>query len=123
VPEQVELANRQLHLGAVDLRDTRAPVEDDVAGHETVVLTLGLCTPQHRSDACDELTRRERLRHVVVRPELETGDAVDLLVARGQHHDRKSRSGPDRAAEIEAVGVGKAQVEDREPDVVLLERL
>ena len=30
--------------------------------------------------------------------------------------------GADRAAEIEAVGVGKLEVEDREPDLVLLER-
>ena len=28
----------------------------------------------------------------------------------------------DRAAEVEAVGVGELEVEDREPDVVLLER-
>ena len=121
VPDQVELACRELDRRAVDRGRPRATVEHHVAGVEDVVLGLGLRAAQHRMDARDELARRERLRHVVVRAQLEARDAVDLLVARGEHHDRQPRAGADRAAHVEAVGVGQLQIEDREPDVVPLE--
>ena len=85
--------------------------------------TSGSVAPEHRADARRELARRERLRDVVVGPELEPRDAVDLLVARGQHDDRQRRDRADRLAEVEAVGVRELEVEDREPDVVPLERL
>ena len=46
---------------------------------------------------------RERLRHVVVRAELEAGDAVALLVARRQHDHRDRRHHPELTADLEAV--------------------
>src|SRR5262249_6757696 len=39
----------------------------------------GLCAPEHGGNARDQLARRERLGDVVVRPHLETDDAVDLF--------------------------------------------
>ena len=53
--------------------------------------------------------------HVVVGADLEPGDAVGLLVARGQHHDRNRRAGADPAADVEAVLPRQADVEDDEP--------
>ena len=41
-----------------------------------------------RGDARDELAHAERLRQVVVRTELQTGDPIALRAARGEHHDR-----------------------------------
>ena len=52
--------------------------------------------------AGDELTRRERLRDVVVGAQLEARDAVDLLVARRQHQHGEPRAGADGAADVEA---------------------
>ena len=49
--------------------------------------------------------------HVVVGAELEPGDAVGLLVAGGQHHDRHVRVRADPAADLEAVDAGQADVE------------
>ena len=95
---------------------------DEVADRDEILVLLGLGAPQHRAHAGDELAGRERLRHVVVGAELEPGDAVDLLVAGRHDHDRQARGAADRPAEVEAVGVRELQVEDREADVVLLER-
>ena len=67
--------------------------EHDVAELEPVGRRRRLGAPQHGLDPRRELARRERLRHVVVGAHLEAGDAVGLLVARGQHHDRHAPSG------------------------------
>ena len=121
--EQVELHARQLDLVAARRRRCGRPCSSTMSPTATRSLVLvGLGPPQDGPHARDELAGRERLRHVVVRAELEPGDAVDLLVARRHDHDRQARGAADGTAEIEAVGVGKLEVEDREPDLVLLER-
>ena len=97
-------------------------LERDVARDDGVLPLLGLRAAEDGANASDELARRERLRHVVVRSELEPDDAVDLLVACGHDHDRERRGIADRTTEIEAVGVGELEVEDRESELVLLER-
>src|SRR5438477_34413 len=66
----------------------------------------------HRLHARDELTRAERLRHVIVGAELEAEDAVDLAVARGQHDDRDLAGRAQTAADLEAVHSGEHHVED-----------
>ena len=54
----------------------------------------GLAAAQHGLDPRRQLARRERLHDVVVGADLEPGDAVGLLVARGQHQDRHASSVP-----------------------------
>ena len=67
-----------------------------------------------RADARDELTNAERLHDVVVRTELETDHAVDLLAARRHDDDRNGRLCADATADVEAVEVGQAQVEQHD---------
>ncbi len=78
--------------------------------------------PEHGLHTCGQLAGRERLRDVVVGADLEAGDAVDLLVACGQHQHRHVRARADAAADVEAVRSRKADVEDDEPRAQLLER-
>ena len=114
-PEQVELASGQAQRlvvpGHVPARGVdREPVEaQPLLGHD-----VELGAPQHRANACGELARRERLRHVVVGAELEPDDAVGLLAAGGQHDHGQPGALADPAAELEAVRPGKHQVEDDE---------
>ena len=82
----------------------------------------GIDSAQHGAHACDQLARRERLGHVVVGAELEAGNAIDLLVPRGEDDDRQARLLADRAAQVESVRVRQLQIEDRQPHLVLLER-
>jgi hypothetical protein len=49
---------------------------------------LRRCPAEDALHARDELARVERLRHVVVRTDLEPDDLVDVLVACGEHEDR-----------------------------------
>ena len=121
MPEEVELAARELDLCVRDPSGAGPAIELDVSRGEPVIGLVGLHSPEHRAYPCGELTRRERLRDVVVRPELEPGHAIDLLVARREHHHRQGRGRADRPADVEPVRVGQLEIEDRETDVVALE--
>src|SRR4029079_5849003 len=76
LPHEVELARRKLDLRPRDKCGALAAVEDDVAGGEHVLVRLGLGPAEHRVHAGDELTRRERLRDVVVGSQLEGPSAA-----------------------------------------------
>ena len=114
-PEQVELLRGQLQLTAA-LADLARPLVDGevVDGELLAAGRMGPGAAQHRAHARDELARRERLRDVVVRPELQPHDAVGLLAAGCQHDHGELRAPPDPAAELEPVRAGKHEVEDDE---------
>src|SRR5262245_2559683 len=81
LPEQVELLRRQLDLRVADLHLTAAGVDDELAVPQLGGLGLPPLrrrAPQDRLDPGDELARIERLRHVVVGPDLEPDDLVDV---------------------------------------------
>ena len=65
-------------------------------------------------DPRDELAEAVRLDHVVVGAELEPDDAVDLLAAGGDDDDRDARALAQPPADLEAVDVRQAQVEQDE---------
>jgi hypothetical protein len=114
--EQVELAARQRHRRARDANLSRIPANDDVGRLERGLVQPGLGAAEHGLDAGEQLARRERLRQVVVGAELESGDAVGLLVARRQHQDRDVRVAADAAADLEPVNVRQAHVEHDDPN-------
>ena len=66
---------------------------------------------------------REGLRHVVVGTQLEAADLVHLLVAGEQNHDRHVGEVADALAELEAVDVRQADVEQYEVGSVALDEL
>ena len=66
---------------------------------------------EHRADPRDELLRTERLRHVVVRADLEAGDLVRLVAASREHHDRHGRVAAERARDIKAVELRQTEIE------------
>ena len=65
-----------------------------------------------------ELADRERLRDVVVRPELEPEHLVELVVAGSEHDDRHLALGPEPLADLETVELRQHQVEDDEINVL-----
>jgi hypothetical protein len=73
-----------------------AAVEQPVAEMDDAAFGIGAppaaraAAAQHGLDAGDQLARVERLAEVIVGAHLEADDAVDRLVARGQH-DHRSR--------------------------------
>src|SRR3954454_8712242 len=111
--EEVELLARQLDQRAGNRHLVGVAAQDDLACSEHLVLGAVLGAPQDGLDSGRQLARRERLRDVVVRPELEPCNAVRLLVARGEHQDRPLRARADPAADLEAV---HARESDVEPD-------
>ena len=68
-------------------------------------------SPEDGADSRDQFLRTERLHEVVVAAELESHDAVGLLAARGQHHDR-DRGGPSQLARhVEPVHARQSQIQ------------
>ena len=66
---------------------------------------------QNGADACDQLTRAERLREVVVGAQLEADELVGLIAPCGQHDDRHGRIAAERARHVEAIDAAAAQVQ------------
>ena len=65
-------------------------------------------------DAGEELAEAVRLDHVVVGAELETHHPIDLLAAGGDDDDRHARALAQPPADLEAVDVRQAEVEQDE---------
>src|SRR3546814_1117178 len=70
-----------------------------------------------RADARDELTRIERLGHVVVGPDLKTDNPVNVFAQRRQHDDGYSGGRAQPAADAEPDLAGQHDVQHHEVDV------
>ena len=73
--------------------------------------------PQDRADARHQLAQAERLRDVVVGPELEAGDAIVLARARRQHDDGhllQIRARSNDSADLDAVDDRQIQIQDQQ---------
>ena len=80
---------------------------------------------EDRADSRHQLTHAERLGQVVVRAELEAGDAVALRAARGEHQDGNGPRrwiAPQLAADGQPVEIGEVEIEDDEIAFALLHR-
>ena len=116
VLEEVELLERQRHRVTGDLHDVtldvhphRSGLEHPVVGGE-IRLVLHPAT-QHRTDAGDQLARRIRFGHIVVRTEFEADDLVDLTVTRRHHDDGNAGARSQRLADVGATHAGQHEVE------------
>ena len=70
-----------------------------------------LAAAEHGLDAGDEFAHGEGLGHVVVGADFEADDAVDFVVAGGEHEDGDRAGATDLAADLEAVHAGEHEVE------------
>src|SRR5262249_52832899 len=125
--EKLELERGELDLVVVDPDAMRRLVDLETAeADDGGFLDLALGPTENGLDAEQELSHAEGLGHVVVGAELEADDAIDLLTARGQHHDRdraRRRVATELAADVGARAVGQHEVEDHEVGQALLGRL
>ena len=77
----------------------------------------GLCPAQDRADARDELEHGEGLGNKIVRPMVETDDAVILRIFRGQHDDGQPlgrRPGAELAQDGQAILLRQHDIEQNE---------
>src|SRR5205085_1063334 len=89
--QQLELAHGGLDLLAVLGERLALEVEDELAELEAVrdaLLLVAALAAQDGVDPGDHLADVERLGDVVIGPEVEAHDLVDLLVLRGEDDDR-----------------------------------
>ena len=119
--EQRELLRGQVDHLAARLGAPRAHVEVDAADVERHRLAaVAAAGAQPGADAREQLLEHERLGDVVVGAEVEPGDRVGDLVARGEHEHRQLlAAGAQRAQDREAVLARQADVEDQQVEVVV----
>jgi hypothetical protein len=86
--EEVELLRCQLQVAPGERDAPRADVDLERSRDELGVPHPALRAAEDRADPREQLAEAERLHDVVVRPELETDDAVDLLPLRRHDDDR-----------------------------------
>src|SRR5690606_23235947 len=103
--EEVELLLRQAELDAGAPGAARAGIDPQIAGVEDLAAPGGLAVgaAHDRAHAGEQLTEAERFGDVVVSAELQAGDAVDLILAGGEHQDRDVALLAQDAADREAV--------------------
>ena len=113
--QQLELLGRQLELAAAQGRAPGALVDLELADPQrTAGAVERRRAPRDRADPGDQLAQPVRLDDVVVGPELEPHDPVCLLAAGGEDDDRHPRALAELPADVEAVDVRQAQVEQDE---------
>ena len=76
------------------------------------VLLARLHAAQHGANPRGQLARVEGLGQVVVGPDLQADDAVDVFAAGRQQDDRHGRAPPERAKYLEAVLLGQHHIEN-----------
>ena len=115
--QQCELARREFHRDAVDASLARAVVDFQSAElqRRTRLGKRRRRSPEHRFHARDDLARRERLGHVVVRTKFEADDAIDFIRARREHDDRhRDLLAPNGSGNVEAVDPRQSDVENQQ---------
>ena len=112
--EQVELFLRQCDLTPIAPDAPRAGVDPHIAGieHLAVHQCLTIGAAQDGADARQQLAQAEWLGDVIVGAEFEAGDAVDLVLAGGEHQDRRITLLAQDAADRESVQPWQHDVED-----------
>ena len=123
--EQIEFLRLELDLAAVERDAVLRAVQHQPIDLGSGVGLRGLSAPgtsEHRAHARDQLTRRKRLREVVISTDLEADDLVQLAVARGQHDHGNVALPAQRARDLESVPAGQHDVEDHQVGTRLAER-
>ena len=69
---------------------------------------------QRYADPGEQLVDPERLRHVIVRTEVERAHLVSLAAARGEHDDGRPRTLADVTDDLEPIPVRQVDVENDE---------
>src|SRR5262249_8810360 len=118
--EQLELPEGETELLAIEEDLVGVEVEPEPPALEHLVRRarlLGEAPAEHGVHPGHQLARAERLGHVVVGPELEAEDAVDLGGARREDDDRQRARrlrDSEPAADLEPVDPGQHEVEDHQ---------
>src|SRR5262245_328511 len=112
--EQFELFRRQPNLVVATHDAVTAVVDGQVADLDALELGgLGFGdAPQRDADAGEQLFRAERLRHVVVRADVERRHLVRLAAARRQNDDRHLRMLADPAAYLDTFQIWQTEIQD-----------
>src|SRR5919112_2328111 len=123
--QELELCIRQVHVFAAD----RDPATGQV-DLQAVIVELVLALPRrhrrpthNRANPRHELPHREWLCNVVVRPELQPHDPVDLVVLRREHNDRNVALRSNPATHLRTVYLGQHNIQDDQVRLVGFESL
>ena len=112
--QKIELVAGEKPLVAVDADHAGFAVDlkPPEAQHRLRRARRSPAAAQNGADARLQLARVEGLGEIVVGPNFESDDAVDVLAARGQHKDRRLGAGAKYATDLEPVDIRQHHVEN-----------
>ena len=111
--QELELDGCEVDVLAVATHRARGEVDDQAIELDTRLVVGSLGPSQSGSQAGDELARRERLGHVVVRAGVQRAHLLLLGVDRAEHDHRDRAPLAQSPAHLDAVAVGQDQLDDR----------
>ena len=89
-------------------------IQSEVANTKRYFRLLRVTAPE-RTHTRQQFLHREGFREIIIRPELQTGDAIIQLAARGQHqHPVRHILGAQSAQDFEAIDARQSDVEHQE---------
>ena len=120
--EKLELDRSQLDRFTCPKDGASASVERNIAHRNRVAppcvpLVRWRRAPENRADTSQQFTRIEWLREVVVGPDLEPDDSIDLAPTRGQHENWHPRTCADGAQGVEPVQRRQHDVENHDVEI------
>jgi len=110
--QQVELDWRKPHLPLTHLHPPLSQVNPEILDQDLAAPRLGVAASQQGVDASDQLTRIDRLDHVIIRPHLEAIDEQIYVAAGIDQQDGQVTEQPQLGAGSKTVRLGVAYIED-----------
>ena len=123
--DQFQLLGRRIHLDALDAQLVIGQVDDKVVVADLldVLLCAAAASAQDSLDARNDLLGLKRLRHVIVRAELQTEHLVERLALGREHDDRLFGRLADLAADLPAVEAGQHDIQQHQIRLLFMEAL
>ena len=109
--QQVELLAGQAESSPFEGCLPRGRVDHQLADSDRCGALTWRRAAQQRPDASVELRRRERLDHVVVRPQVQAAHDLGLVISRRGDDDRHRADAAQHLEQLHPVEVGEAQVQ------------
>jgi hypothetical protein len=113
--EELKFGRSQMDFLFTDENSLSATIDHEsanVLSFVAVTSSIRRRATGHGTNTSDELAHAERLAQVIIRAELETDNTIDFVITCAHHDDGNAGRGANFAADVVAIAVREAKVEE-----------